>query len=65
MTVAEAVESNCKEKLLCCPLGRFEGGDDENNIDVSLCSLQRDSDDCVPPNPRRSFKDKHALTGNY
>ena len=65
MNVAEAVGSNCKEELLCCPLGSSKGGDDENNIDVSLHSLQRDSDDCGPPDPRRSPKNKHALTDSY
>ena len=47
----EAVGRNCKEELLCRPLGRNEGGDDDNVRDVPLRSLRRDSDDGGPLGP--------------
>ena len=36
MTVAEAVGVNCKEELLCRPLVRSDGDNDDNDSNVPL-----------------------------
>ena len=58
MTVVEA-------ELLCCTLGRSNGGNDENARYVSLCSLRRNSNDCGTPDARRSYGNKPPLTDSY
>ena len=65
MTVVEALGRNCKEELLCCTLGRSNGGNDENARYVSLCSLRRNSNDCGTPDARRSYGNKPPLTDSY
>ena len=54
-----------KEELLRRPLGRSNGGDDKNAIDVPLHSLQRDSDNGGTPAPRCSYDNTPKLTDSY